>query len=149
MGVSYPPKLRRVERTLKNYVKINNRIDILKLKIEELETQVEYSGNCNTNPYKSNNSDCNKVENKLSNYVTLKEEYQKRILKLESERKKVDIALNILDDEEREIIEGIFLKRFYIKKLTDVLYRSESTIKRIKKRALEKMFDVLFRKKDS
>ena len=110
---------------------INKKNDLLRN-----ENQIEYSG-ISTDPFKTQNGDCSIMENKLASYIDRKEKLQKEINILKK-------AYDTLTTNEKIVIEENLFKANSLNWISaNILYYSEPQLKRIKKAAMDKIYNCL------
>ncbi len=117
---------------------INKEDRLLKIK-----TKIEYNG-VSTNPFRSENSDCNSRENSITDYVDLKETLKKEIDRDKREYSILVKCFETLNRHEKIVVEEHLLKRHSLKYISkNILYYSEPQLKRFKKDALHKIYNCL------
>lgn len=117
---------------------INKKNDLLRN-----ENQIEYSG-ISTDPFKTQNGDCSIMENKLASYIDRKEKLQKEINLLEKEFDILKKAYDTLTTNEKIVIEENLFKANSLNWISaNILYYSEPQLKRIKKAAMDKIYNCL------
>lgn len=108
-----------------------------------IKSKVEYNG-ISTDPFKTQNGDCNLREIKLSSYADKKEFLEKEITSLKKEYSILVKAFETLTKNEKTVIEENLLKGNSLTYIsTNVLFYSEKQLKRIKKVALDKIYTCL------
>lgn len=123
-----------IKNLLRNYKKIETQIKILRLDIEENPLHgIDY------NNTKVSTSNINTLDNHLEHI----EHIETKIKLLELQKKKIEIALEALNERERKVIELRYIKDNDYNTVAYAIDREYSTIKVIEHKAMSKMLDVL------
>lgn len=110
-----------------------------KLELEVLDNSYELGAINYSETSSKTNKITSVVENKIMNKEK-KERYLKcKIRELELKIKKIENAMNVLSDDEKEVMENVYFKRLKNDMTAYKMHVDVTTVYRIKKRALNKM----------
>ena len=127
--------IKHIKEMLKNYRKIKAEIIELELRIEELSHNIHLESPSFTTEGKSYNIN-DSTANKAINFIDKKEKLERLYKAKKRETLRIDNALNILTDHEKEVIELLYIKGYKISTVIYSMDRSYKTIKRIENTAL-------------
>lgn len=139
------PLYKKTEAILYNY-------NVTKAEIKNINLEIEYMknnyGELNSISYEERIKPTNKfssiVENEFINkdYEIKKLENKKRLKELEIE--KVNIALSVLDERERIIVEMRYFEKYNNKQVAAKVYLSDEYTSKVNNRAINKIAKLLF-----
>lgn len=143
-------EFKKVEEMLYNYKNLFAEIRILKSDLEILENDYKGVGAIN---YYENTSKTNKFNSKVENEVIEREEKIERlkgkIRFKELQIRKIDIALEALNDDERYLIEEYYMNRKQLKFISSEIGLAESYASTYKASLINKIVNIIFLKEYS
>lgn len=132
--------MERAREKIKSFKEIEADIEHIEIRLEELEDEVlgiqglELKEKT-SNTYKITST----VELQFDDYNKKKEELIKEKLKLERELRKINVAMKVLNEEERGIIKAVLIEKKRYCFIQEKHNYSYSRIKQIEMKALHKM----------
>ena len=112
-------------------------------KLKKIESKVEYGG-LSTDPFRTQGGDCTARENKIASFIDEKDRLKKEIKELEKEYAILTKAFETLTTNEKIVIEENLFKANSLNWISaNILYYSEPQLKRIKKAAMDKIYNCL------
>ncbi|KGO12781.1 siderophore-interacting protein [Clostridium botulinum] len=136
---------KKTENLLNDYIKIKSEIDNLQIEIEDIK--LEYKGvgamsyeekSTPTNAFNSN------VENEIINKEKLLEKLNYKLNKKIRLIKKIDNAINILNDTEKKVIKMKCFEGLQYKQIGQVLNIDHNYACEVKRKAINKIIDLVF-----
>ena len=138
-------KYKRAEWLLYNYKKIQAEIKNINIEMEEIKNT--YSGVSGIDPSQESTGETNKITSSVENEIMNKEDrinYLENIKTTkENQIKKVDNALEVLTEEDREIIELRYFERIPNYKVAQRFNITEEGCSARKRRIIENIKDIL------
>ncbi|MGL4617074.1 MAG: sigma factor-like helix-turn-helix DNA-binding protein [Mycoplasmoidaceae bacterium] len=128
--------IKHIKEMLKNYRRIKAEIIELELRIEELNHNIHLESPSLATEGKSYSIN-DSTANKAINFMEQKENLKSICKNKKREALRIDNALNILTDHEKEVIELLYIKGYKISTVIYSMDRSYKTIKRIESTALK------------
>lgn len=139
------PFIEDFKNNLRNFKRIEKSI----LKIEEEQEFIKSivdpkSFSCDS--FNNGGSDYNFFENKVINYIAKSIELDRKLKENKFLYSQISNAFEILEKNEKIVIEEFYFKNTSVKKICELLYYEEAQVYRIKNKALYKMLIFLYGK---
>lgn len=132
-----------IKERLKNYRKILAEKKELELRINEQEEDIGIVGI----EYGERSGPTYKITSQTENQALKLTESQEKLIKLIKEKgteiQRLENAMSVLTDQEREVIELLYIKKHYINTVAYKVDKSPRTVKYIERAALKKMEEVI------
>lgn len=134
--------LNDIESWLYNYKKITATIENMILEYNTLDFSLSSKNN-------EGGATTNRFSSEVENAIARKDSLAARITILKNKKAQIDAALNALSPVERIVIEKFYIENQKYKDFIEIINYSEVQTKRIKKRAINKLVDIVLYKKCS